>query len=167
MKAALLASSLVLGSLAHAATPAFAQAPSQATTATAAPQPATDPGLTIAIQRADDAFAQAFNRGDGAGVANLYTDSATILPPGSAVVKGREGIQAFWSRAITAGVHNLSLSALDVQGLGEVAREIGRFSFDAPGQSGAASRVEGKYVVVWRRQGSDWRLDTDIWNTDK
>jgi ketosteroid isomerase-like protein len=27
--------------------------------------------------------------------------------------------------------------------------------------------VTGKYVVVWEKVGSDWKLATDIWNTNK
>ena len=27
--------------------------------------------------------------------------------------------------------------------------------------------VAGKYVVIWQKVGSDWKLATDIWNTDK
>nr|HET6901451.1 hypothetical protein [Ktedonobacteraceae bacterium] len=23
----------------------------------------------------------------------------------------------------------------------------------------------GKYVVVWKQEGGDWRLDVDIWNS--
>jgi len=23
----------------------------------------------------------------------------------------------------------------------------------------------GKYVVVWKQQGSDWKVDVDIWNS--
>jgi hypothetical protein len=27
--------------------------------------------------------------------------------------------------------------------------------------------VVGMYVVLWRHSGNGWKLDTDIWNTDK
>ena len=37
-----------------------------------------------------------FNKGDFVGVASLYTDDATALPPGSAMVKGRAAIRVMW-----------------------------------------------------------------------
>ena len=37
-----------------------------------------------------------FNKGDFAGVASLYTDDATVFPPGSGMVKGRAAIEALW-----------------------------------------------------------------------
>jgi ketosteroid isomerase-like protein len=27
--------------------------------------------------------------------------------------------------------------------------------------------VAGKYVVVWEKAGGQWKLATDVWNTDK
>jgi hypothetical protein len=42
-----------------------------------------------------------------------------------------------------------------------VAREIGAFTVEMGGQP-----VTGKYVVIWRRAGQAWQLDTDIWNTN-
>jgi len=30
-----------------------------------------------------------------------------------------------------------------------------------------SQQVVGKYVVVWQKVGTDWKLMTDIWNTDK
>jgi hypothetical protein len=48
------------------------------------------------IQSLNDKFAQAFNAGDAAGLATLYTEEAVILPPGAEMMKGRTAIQAFW-----------------------------------------------------------------------
>jgi len=57
----------------------------------------------------------------------------------------------------------LKLKAVDVESFGTAAaREIGTFTADAGQQ-----QVTGKYVVIWRKSGKRWRLDTDIWNTDK
>src|ERR1700756_1769801 len=51
------------------------------------------------IEKLNDAFIAAFSKGDFAAVANLYTEDATVLPNGSSMVKGRSGIQAFWTQA--------------------------------------------------------------------
>jgi ketosteroid isomerase-like protein len=72
-----------------------------------------------------------------------------------------------WQGAIQAGDKNMSLQALRVDQFGNAAREIGLFSLDAPDPQKQMTHVEGKYVVLWRRVGGGWKLDTDIWNTDK
>ncbi len=47
------------------------------------------------IETALATFAAAFNDGDGASVAALYTEDAALLPPDGARVDGRDAIQAF------------------------------------------------------------------------
>ena len=119
------------------------------------------------IDAANAKFVDAFNKGDAAAVAQLYAENATALPPGAPMAKGRDAIQAFWQGAIKAGVKNISLKALRVDQFGRAAREIGQFSLDAPNAQQQVQHVEGKYVVLWRRIGGSWKLDTDIWNMNQ
>jgi uncharacterized protein (TIGR02246 family) len=124
--------------------------------------------LLATIQKANDMFVADFNKGDAAAVAQLYTPTATALPPGGDIAKGRDAIQALWAGAIKGGLKNVTLTAVEVEPLGRLAaREIGRFSYDEPGQNGAVTKVEGKYVVVWKKLSGAWKLDTDIWNMNK
>ena len=117
------------------------------------------------IQSLNDKFAQAFNAGDAAGVAALYTEEAVILPPGAEMMKGRSAIQSFWKSA-AEGVSDLKLVATDVKPLGtDAARGIGSFTLKTKGQQ--AQEVVGKYVVIWQKVGNEWKLATDIWNTNK
>ena len=118
--------------------------------------------LKATIDRNNEKFAAAFNKGDAQGVAQLYTEKATALPPGAPLVQGREAIGKFWGGAIQGGLKNLTLQAVSVERHGKAAREIGRFTLDAP-----SGKVVGKYVVFWKQVGHDWKLDTDIWNSDK
>jgi uncharacterized protein (TIGR02246 family) len=117
------------------------------------------------IQGLNDRFAQAFNAGDAAAVAALYTEDAVILPPGAEMMKGRSAIQAFWKGA-SQQLGDGKLTTVDVKPMGsEAAREIGTFSFRTKGSQ--PQEITGKYVVVWEKVGSDWKLATDIWNTNK
>ena len=116
-------------------------------------------------EKLSDAFDTAFNKGDFGAVAAMYTEDAYLLPPGSALTKGRSNIQAFWTKAAES-VGDLKLTTVDVQPLGtDAAREVGTFSLKTKGQQ--AQQVSGKYVVVWQKAGSEWKLATDIWNSDK
>ena len=117
------------------------------------------------IQSLSDKFAQAFNAGDAAGVAALYSEEAVILPPGAEMMKGRTAIQAFWKGAAEQ-LGNGKLTTLEVKPLGsDRALEIGTFSFRT--KAPQPQEITGKYVVVWEKVGNDWKLATDIWNTNK
>ena len=117
------------------------------------------------IEKLNDAWTAAFNKGDGAAVAALYTEDAYVLPPGSAMVKGRPAIEAFWRQAAQQ-MSDAKLTTVDILPLGRsAAREIGTVTLKTKSQP--PQEVVGKYVVVWRKVGRDWKLATDIWNTDK
>jgi uncharacterized protein (TIGR02246 family) len=118
-----------------------------------------------AIQKLNDAWTAAFNKGDAAGVAAMYAEDAYVLPPGSDIVKGRAAIEAFWRQAAQQ-LGDAKLTTLDVLPLGpDAAREIGIVTLRTKGQP--PQEVVGKYAVVWRKIGGEWKLATDIWNTNK
>ena len=45
--------------------------------------------IAVAVER----FEEAFNRGDAAAVARMYTPEGALLPPGAPRVDGREAIE--------------------------------------------------------------------------
>lgn len=110
-------------------------------------------------------FAELFNKGDAGGVAGLYTDDAVVLPLGAGIVKGERDIEAFWKKtAETLG--GAKLTIVDVKPLGlTAARETGHFSLKM--KSSPSQEVVGKYVVVWEKVGTEWKLSADIWNEGK
>src|ERR1051325_7335918 len=111
-------------------------------------------------------FVEAFNKGDAAGVANLYAVNAKLLPPNGAIVEGRQNIRAFWAGGIGAGLKLISLTAVDVTTAGNFVIETGKYVSTVPATGGGTSTDEGKYVVVWQRQGRDWTIFRDIFNSD-
>ena len=117
------------------------------------------------IEKLNDVWTAAFNKGDAAAVAALYSEDAYVLPPGSAMVKGRPAIEAFWRQAAQQ-MTDAKLTTVDVLPLGRsAAREIGTVTLKTKSQP--PQEIVGKYVVVWRKIGREWKLATDIWNTDK
>jgi len=117
------------------------------------------------IDAANAKWMELFNKGDFDGIALLYTDDATAFPPGSAMVKGRAAIGAMWKQ-MAEQITDPKVTTLDVKPLGpSAAREIGTFSLKTKGP--APQDVTGKYVVVWEKVGSEWKLAADIWNEGK
>ena len=119
-----------------------------------------------AIEEVNARWIEAFNRGDAAGVAALYTEDATVLPPNGEMVQGRQGIRNFWSGAIRMGLKDPSVTTVAVGGSGDTAYEIGKYTLkiQPAGQEGVTE--SGKYVVVWKRQADGtWKLRADIWNS--
>ena len=68
-----------------------------------------------AIEKAIAAWEKAFNAKDAAAIANLYTDDASLLPPGSPLIKGRKNIQGFWQSFINEGGSDAKLHVVEVE----------------------------------------------------
>ena len=101
---------------------------------------------------------------DFSALGRVYTSQARILPPGADMLTGLDHIRAFWEQAVTAlNIESLKLSMLDVQVTGDTAVEIGRAELH---NNQPTSPTTMKYVVVWKRDGSGWKWDVDIWNAD-
>lgn len=106
-----------------------------------------------------------FNKGDFAGIAELYTVDAVAFPPGSPMVRGKAAIGAMW-KGMAEQVGNPKVTALEVKRLGPAtAREIGTFSLTTKGSS--PKEISGKYLVLWERVRGQWKLAADIWNDGK
>ena len=117
------------------------------------------------IQQLNDQWAAAFNAGNAAAVAAMYTQDAYVLPAGAPMVKGRAAIEGLWKQEMTQ-LSVDKITTLDVKPLGLIAaREIGTATLTTKAQP--SQQVVIKYAVVWQREGGRWKLLQDIWNSDK
>ena len=124
--------------------------------------PAVAEDVRAAIEAANKQFVAALSRGDGAGIAAMYTANAQMFPANSDIVSGPQAIEQFWQGAVDAGIRNLTLTTLEAEAQGDIAYEVGTYTL--PGEAGKMIDV-GKYVVVWKRVGGQWKLHRDIWTT--
>jgi uncharacterized protein (TIGR02246 family) len=115
-----------------------------------------------AIAAVNRDFVNAFARGDAAGMGALYTTSGQLLPAHSDVVTGRQAIQAFWQAVMEMGIREATLETVELEAYGDSANEVGRYTL----RGDAGQELDrGKYVVIWKREGGQWKLHRDIWNS--
>lgn len=119
-----------------------------------------------AIEEGNAKFAEAVRQGDGAAIAALYTEDATLLPPDSDLIQGRVGIETFWKGGLQMGIKEAVLTTVDVSGGGDFAYEIGKYAIKIQPEGQEPLEQQGKYVVVWKKTSDGtWKLHVDIWNT--
>ncbi len=120
-----------------------------------------------AIEAIIKQYADAYNRGDAAAFAALYTEEARLLPPNGPMIVGREAIQNSQQSDFDTGVSgDLQLTTLEVRVARDLAYEIGEYALTIQPEEGEAIRDQGKYVVVWKRENGEWKLDVDIFNSN-
>ncbi len=107
-------------------------------------------------------FMTAFRQGDSAGISGFYTDNAQLLPPNSDILEGRQAIQAAFQSFMDMGVKVMNLETLEVEGSGDLAYEVGKYTLEV---EGGQVVDQGKYIVVWKHEAGQWKLHRDIFNT--
>ena len=119
--------------------------------------------VKAAIDASNKKFGAAIAAGDTKALGTIYTDDATVMPPNSEAVKGRQAIEGLFGMLVTAGIKGAVLTAQEVEAHGETAVEVGTYSIkDATGKE----IDRGKYVATWKRVKGEWKMHRDIWNSN-
>lgn len=122
-----------------------------------APQSESIPEETLA------AWEKAYNAGDAAGIAAIYTADATVMAPGLPAIKGRDAIEKFMQDGFAQGATQISIATDESFVRGDTSVRRGTYRVTA---SDGAQVEAGKYVEIWKKDGGKWELSMDIWNSD-
>jgi uncharacterized protein (TIGR02246 family) len=121
----------------------------------------------LAIRGHVDRWLQLVKAKDAAGIAELYAEDGAVMPPNAPIGKGRTAIQQTWASMMRTPGFGLTFvpEQILVSSSGDMALDRGTYSLTiAP--DGATQTDTGKYVVVWRKIGREWKVAADIFNSD-
>lgn len=98
----------------------------------------------------------------------LFTADTLLLPAGRPLVRGRDDVVAFWTAATSDPARRLrsEFDAVDSLFAGDLVIEVGRATVFAIEGAGERLVDNGKYIVVWKREGGAWKRHRDIFNSD-
>jgi uncharacterized protein (TIGR02246 family) len=104
---------------------------------------------------------------DAAAIAALYAEDGAVMPPNAPIGKGRAAIQQTWAGMMQTPGFDLSFvpDQIIVSSSGDMALDRGTYKL-AVAPNGTAQTDTGKYVVVWRKIGGEWKAAADIFNSD-
>ena len=109
------------------------------------------------------ALEQAITNHDLKASVAVFAEDAQILPQHGPAVRGHQEIEAYLQDTITPnGQYDTDTEMTLVSG--NLAIEQGRYRIRNVRRGSDVE--EGKYVNVWRRVGTDWKLYRMIYNTD-
>ena len=120
-----------------------------------------------AIRGHVDRWLQLVKAKDAAAIAELYAEDGAVMPPNAPIGKGRVAIQQTWASMMQTPGFGLTFAPeqIVVSASGDMALDRGTYSLTiAP--DGTTLTDTGKYVVVWRKIGSEWKAAADIFNSD-
>ena len=120
-----------------------------------------------AIRGHVDRWLQLVKAKDAAGIAELYAEDGAVMPPNAPIGKGRAAIQQTWASMMATPGFGLTFTPeqILVSSSGDMALDRGTYSLTISPE-GTTQTDTGKYVVVWRKIGSEWKVAADIFNSD-
>jgi ketosteroid isomerase-like protein len=121
------------------------------------------------IRRIDALWSKAADEKDLEGAVHPYADDASMLPFGATIATGTDAIRKTWAALMAKPGYSLTFTPtkIEVATAGDMAWEIGTFVLRVNDAQGNPMEMPGKYVVTWRKIGPTWKVEADIFNTDK
>ncbi len=126
-----------------------------------------NPAADLAIRLRRAAFNRALEQADLAAIGPLLAvDAVLVTGTDSAVIAGRKAQLLAWKREFAAPertVYTRTPSVIVASGVEPIALEHGQWQ----GVSGTSGRLlaSGDYTAKWRRLGSDWVIEAELYLT--
>jgi len=117
--------------------------------------------LRAEIEAKNVRFTEAHITGDSATIDQMFTTDARVLPPGAEPVIGRAAIARLTQEYFDVGVSEFTETTIDFYVSGDLLIDQGNYVmvYGEP-----KVREVGKYLNVWKREGGEWRIYSNIWN---
>jgi ketosteroid isomerase-like protein len=118
-----------------------------------------------------DTFVAGWNARQIANVVSLYSESAVVILPNGMLLTGRQSIGEYLQQ-ISTRISHVSLTSLGSDSSGDLQLDFGNFvelrsepaadHTDVDDHSSSAQEITGRYLMVMKRVGSDWKIAEQV-----
>ena len=115
------------------------------------------------IGEKNNQFTKAHITGDTTFLNNIFTQDAKAFPPNSDVVTGRSAIAAVNSQWVNFDIKEFREETTAFYGNEDYLIDEGNY-YVRYGKDNTIDK--GKYLNVWKKEDGDWKIFTNMWNTN-
>jgi uncharacterized protein (TIGR02246 family) len=121
-----------------------------------------------AIRKLEQQWSQGAMAKDLDRSTSVYAPDARMMPPNAPPSVGIEQIKKTWSDMFKLPGVSLSFepTLVRVSPDGQMAYDVGTYTFSMNAPNGGTQRDEGKYVVVWQKRDGTWKAVVDTFNSN-
>lgn len=112
-------------------------------------------------------FSEYYTSGNYNALANAYCKEGMILPPGAEIIKGRDAIKKRWILPEGIKVPYHKITPIEIKIIEDFAYDIGYYEGTTIRKDKTEVPFKGKYLIVWKKEGGDWKIYADAWNAIK
>ena len=118
-----------------------------------------------AIRALNKSWSAAATAHDLEAVLAMYAKDGSLVWPGEPAFHGSEAIRGAWTEMMkTPGLAlEFTSERIVVADSGDLASDFGKVAMASDTEKGR-EEVEAKYLVVWRKEGRDWKVLYDAYN---
>ncbi len=109
-------------------------------------------------------FSKAYMNADYKTMADTYTDDGKIFPNNNPIIEGKPAIKTQWILPEGTSVLHHEIQPEQIQIIGDHAYDYGYYVGETKNREGKVDSYRGKYVAVWHKVGTTWKMFLDIWN---
>lgn len=116
------------------------------------------------IREKNKQFTEAHVSGDNLAIDTLFTLDAKSFPPNAEPVIGRDAISKLTAEYIKYGVSQFHEETVEFYGNEDLLIDQGNYTMTY----GPDSTFEkGKYINVWKKVDGQWKIYSNMWNTNE
>jgi ketosteroid isomerase-like protein len=112
-------------------------------------------------------FSRYYMEGDVQSLVNAYTDDGKIFPGNLPIIEGMSGLEEYWTIPEGVKIVHHKIKPEEIKVIKKYAYDYGYYEGATLSADGKKSTWQGKYVIVWKKVGKDWKIYLDIWNRVK
>lgn len=109
-----------------------------------------------------EAWGEHLSAGDIDSLVALYAPDARLLAPNAEMVQGHDAIRQAFQPMFDAGLTGATPTA-EAMVAGDLGYRLGTFTLNAPD---GTVEDRGKFVEVWRAIDGEWKMMSDVYNSD-
>lgn len=113
------------------------------------------------------AYSKGMMTEDSQLLAQYYADDIRLMPEANPTILGKTNAQLFFAALfVRFDVTAYQRVQTDVVIMDDHRAEIGNFELKMTNSQGKEYDINGKYMMIWRLDASEFKLTADIWNFD-
>ena len=109
-------------------------------------------------------FSKHVMAGDAAKIADAYTTDGKIFPSGKDIMEGTAKLEKYWEPSPGYKTLYHKVTPTEIRIVKKTAYDYGYYEGESMNPKGEKFKWEGKYVIVWKKVGKEWKIYLDIWN---
>ena len=112
-------------------------------------------------------FSKNYMDGNAEAIANAYTKDGKIFPNNLDILSGTNDLKKYWTMPDGLKVKYHKITPVEIEVIKKTAYDYGYYEGETILKDGSSSKWKGKYMIVWKKVGKEWKIYLDIWNSIK